>query len=80
MQENGLISNIILTLKFMTSQLGLQTIAIHILPSISQNKINQTMKLSQLREHNKKNISLQNYTENEAGRLVEDLVLFFKKA
>ena len=43
----------------MTSQLGLQTIAIHILPSISQNKGNQTMKLSQLREHNKKNISLQ---------------------
>ena len=80
MQESGLISNIILTLKFMTSQLGLQTIAIHILSSISQNKINQTMKLSQLREHNKKNISLQNYIENEAGRLVQDLVLFFKKA
>ena len=33
-----------LTSKFMTSQPGLQGIAIHILPNISQNKGNQTMK------------------------------------
>ena len=32
----------------MTSQPGLQTIAIHILPNISQSKGNQTMKFGQL--------------------------------
>ena len=32
----------------MTSQPGLQTIAIHILPNISQSKGNQTMKPGQL--------------------------------
>ena len=43
----------------MTSQPGLQTIAIHILPNISQRKGKQTMKFGQLIEYNKKNISLQ---------------------
>ena len=43
----------------MTSQSGLQTIAMHILPSISQSKGNQTMKLGQLIEYNKRNIFLQ---------------------
>ena len=37
----------------MTSQPGLQTIAIHKLPNISQNKGTQTMKLGQLIEHNR---------------------------
>ena len=36
----------------MMSQLGKQTIAIHILPNISRSKGNQTMKLGQLTEHN----------------------------
>ena len=63
----------------MTSQPGLQTIAIHILPNISQSKGNQTMKLGQLIEYNKRNIFLQNYAENQAGRLVPDLFLFFEK-
>ena len=40
----------------MTSQPGLQTIAIHILPNISQTKDNQTIKFGQLIEYNKKNI------------------------
>ena len=48
-----------LTSKFMTLQPGLQTIALHILPNISQSKVNQTMKFGQLIEHNKKNIFLQ---------------------
>ena len=39
----------------MTSQPGLQTIAIHILPNISQSKGNQTMKFGQLIEYNKRN-------------------------
>ena len=43
----------------MTSQPGLQTIPIHILPNISQSKGNETMKFGQLTEHNKGNIFLQ---------------------
>ena len=43
----------------MTSKPGLQTIAIHILSNISQNKGNQTMKFGQLIEYNKRNIFLQ---------------------
>ena len=43
----------------MTSQPGSQTIAIHILPNISQSKGNQTMKFGQLIEYHKRNIFLQ---------------------
>ena len=43
----------------MMSQPVLQTIAIQILPNISQNKDNQTMKFGQLIEHNKRNIFFQ---------------------
>ena len=38
------------------------------------------MKLGPLIECNKINIFHQNHAENEAGRLVLDLFLFFKKA
>ena len=41
------------TSKFMTSQPGLQTIVLHILPNISKNKNNQTMKFGQLLIYNK---------------------------
>ena len=37
--------------KFMTSQLGEQTIAIHILPTISKSKGNQSMKSGKLIKH-----------------------------
>ena len=37
----------------MTSQPGLQTIAIHILPNISQSEGNQAMKFGQLIEYNR---------------------------
>ena len=57
--KNGLIRKIRLTSKFMVSQTGLQTIAIHLLPNISQSKGNQTIKFGQLIEYNKKNIFLQ---------------------
>ena len=40
----------------MTSRPGLQTIAIHILPNISQSKVNQAIKFGQLKEYNKINI------------------------
>ena len=56
----------------MTSQPGLQTIAIHILLNISQPKGNQTMKFGQLIKYNK--IKIKN---KEARRLVPDL--FFSK-
>ena len=42
----------------MTSQPGYQTIAIYILTNISRSKYNQTMKLGQLTEYNKRNIFL----------------------
>ena len=43
----------------MTSQPGKQTIAIHILPNISQSKDNETMKFGQLIEYNMRNIFLE---------------------
>ena len=43
----------------MTSQPGQQTIAIHILANISRSKSNQTIKLGQLIEYNKRNIFAQ---------------------
>ena len=55
-RRNGLIRKITLTSKFMTSQPGLQLIAIHTLPNISQSKGNQRMKLGPLIEYNKRNI------------------------
>ena len=47
----------------MTSQPGLQTIAIHILSNISESKGNQIMKFDQLIEYNKRNILLQKLCE-----------------
>ena len=58
-RKNGLIRKIGLTSKYLTSQPGLQTIAVHILPNISQTKGNQTMKFGQLIEYDKRNIFLQ---------------------
>ena len=65
----------------MTWQPGLQTIAIHILPNVSQGKGNQSMKLDQVIEYNKGNIFFfKNYAEKEAGKLVPDLFLLFEKS
>ena len=58
-RKNSLIRKMRLTLKFMTLQPGLQTIAIHIIPSASQSKYSQTMKFGQLIDYNKRNIFLQ---------------------
>ena len=46
---------------------------------ISRSKSNQRIKLGQLIEYNSRNTFLQSRAENEAGRLVPDL-LFLKKA
>ena len=64
----------------MTSQPGLQTIAIHILPNISQREGNQTMKLVNNYDMTTEIFFFKNHAENEARRLVPDLFLFFKKA
>ena len=45
-----------LTSKFMTSELDLPAVAIHILPNISQSKGKQTKKFGQLIGYNKRNI------------------------
>ena len=64
----------------MTSQFGLQTFAMSILPNISHSKDNQIMKFGQLIEHSKRNFFFKNYAENEARRLVPDFIVFQKKA
>ena len=79
-RKNELIKKIRLFLKFMTSQPGQQTFTIHILPNISQSKVHQTMKISQLIEYNKRNIFLRKLCRKKARRQVPDLFLFFKKA
>ena len=43
----------------MMSKLEKQTITLHILPNISRNKDNQTMKFGQLIEYNMRNIFLE---------------------
>ena len=45
----------------MMSQLGKQTIAIHILPSISRSEGNQTLKFDQLKEYNRRNNFFENH-------------------
>ena len=43
----------------MSSQPGLKTITMHLLPNISQIKGNQTKKFGQLIEYNKRNVFLE---------------------
>ena len=64
----------------MTSQPGLQTIAINILSNISQSKSNHTMKFGQLQNITREIFFFKNCAENEAGRLVLDHFLFFENA
>ena len=47
MRKNDLIRKIRLISKFMTSQPGVQTVAIHILPNTSRGKGNQIIKFEQ---------------------------------
>ena len=56
MYKDSWIKKIGLISKFMTSQLGLQAIAIQILPNISRSKGNLSMKFGQLIEYNKSHI------------------------
>ena len=63
----------------MTSQPGLQTIAIHILPNISQSKGNQTMKFGQSIEFTKRNIFVQKLSR-KLGEETSCRPLILKKA
>ena len=65
MQKNDLIGKIRLISKFLASQPGKQAISIHILPSISKSKGNQTMKFGQLVEHHMRNILLEKSLKNQ---------------
>ena len=58
MQEKGLIREIGQKSKFMMLQPGKQSIATQILPYISRNKDNQTVKFGQLIEYNMRQIFL----------------------
>ena len=61
----------------MTSQAGLQTVAIRIFPSISQSKGNETIKFGQLIEYNKRNVLLQKFWEKLGrGTGSESLFIF----
>ena len=57
--------------KFMTTQPGKQTTAIHILPNLSRHKGNPTIKFGQLTEFNMRNIFLEKtYTRNNSQALL----------
>ena len=60
----------------MTSQTGLKTITIYILPNIPRSKGNKTMKFGQVIEYNQRKIFPKNHAENKAARLVPDLFVF----
>ena len=64
----------------MSSQPGLQTVVIHILPDISQSKDNQTAKFGQLIEYIKRNIFLQKLCRKWGKETSSRPLFIFKKA
>ena len=62
----------------MTSQRVLQTIAIHMLPNMSQSKDNQTLKFGQFIEYNKRNIFFEKLC-GKLGRETSSRPRFLKK-
>ena len=70
MDKNSSIKKIRLILKFMTSQPGYQTIAIHIFPNILRSKYNQTMKFGPLIEYNTRNIFVEKSYTKSTGETV----------
>ena len=62
----------------MTSQPGLQTNPIHMLPNISQSTGDQTLKFGQLIEHNTRNVFLQKLC-GKRGRVTSSRPLYFLK-
>ena len=64
----------------MTSKTGQKIITIYTLANISKSIGSQEMKFGQLIKYSMRYIFIKNHAENEVGRLVPDLSLFFKKA
>ena len=62
----------------MTSQLGLETVTIHVFPNISRSKGNQTMKVARVIKYQNRNIFLRKSCTKKAGRLVPDLFVLQK--
>ena len=62
----------------MTSQPGLETIAIHILRNISQSNSTRQWNLVNWLNITKEIFLFKNYAKKEAGRLVPDLFIFWK--
>ena len=70
MWKNVFIRKIKLISRFMTSQLGKQTVTVNILPSISRSKDNQTMRCGLLIEYNMTNTFLEkSYTKYGRGTI-----------
>ena len=61
--------------KCKTSQPGIQTITMHILPNISRSNVIQTTKIGQLLGYNVKIFFFKSHAENGARKLVPDLKL-----
>ena len=87
MKEKGLIRKLRIVSKLMMSQTGKQIIAIHILPNIPRSNLsqylNQTIKFVQyIFAYNVtwEVFSFKNHAQNETGKLVLDLFLFFDNA
>ena len=64
----------------MMSQPGLQAVAIHILPNISQSKGNQTMKFGQLIEYNERNIFHQKWCRKKGKETSSRPLFIFLKS
>ena len=79
-RNNGLTTKMLLTSKFMTSQAGQQTIAIHILPNISRSKDNQTVNNGQLKEYNDRNTFIRKLCRKLGRKTKSRPLLFFRKA
>ena len=78
MYKNDLIRKIRLISEILTSQLGEQTIGIHIISNVSRSKDNQTMKFGQLIEYNMRKFFLEKSYITCGGETVPRL--FSKKS
>ena len=76
--KNGFIRKIRSISKFMTSQPGKQTIAVHMLPNIAGSKSNRKIKFGQLIENNMRKSFLEKSYTKFGGEIIPRI--FFKKS
>ena len=76
--QNGLITKNKVNFKRMTLQPLKQKMAIHVLPDISRNKGNQTIRFGQLIKYKTRNNFLENNTQNVVEKLQYSQNLFSK--